>query len=337
MPIATKAAVKGVVPDEVRAAGADIMLGNTYHLWLRPGTSVIKKAGGLHGFMRWNGPILTDSGGFQVFSLAKFRKLTERGVTFRDPYDGQIRLLTPELSMRIQRNLGSDIMMALDECTPYPATREQARASMDLTTRWAQRCLMVKRSRDQALFGIVQGSTYHDLRADHAKQLSELRFDGFAIGGVSVGEPEHVIHRIISVTAPQLPEPKPRYVMGIGKPHQLVFAVEQGIDVFDCVLPTRDARHGRLYVWKKNGRTRFPSTNAFYDVVNVRNARFARDMRPFDPECICLLCRHFSRAYLRHLFVTEEPLGQRLATLHNLTFYLSLMIEMRRAIRGGRL
>ena len=337
MPIATRGAVKGLLPEDVRALGAEIILGNTYHLWLRPGLAVLKRFAGLHRFIGWTGPILTDSGGFQVFSLSKHRKITETGVTFRDPHDGVSRLLTPEISIRIQRDFGSDIIMALDECTPYPATRRYATESMKMTTRWAKRCLAVKRKKGQALFGIIQGSTFHDLRKAHARDMSALPFDGFAVGGVSVGEPEAVIHRIITVTAPLLPVNKPRYVMGIGKPHQLVYAVRQGIDMFDCVLPTRDARHGRLYVWKKNGQARIANTKDFYDVVNVKNARYAKDPRPFDTSCPCVLCREFSRAYLRHLFVTNELLALRLATLHNLTFYLSLMEEMRRAIRAGRL
>lgn len=337
MAIATRGAVKGLLPEEVRAVGAEIILGNTYHLWLRPGMTVLRRFGGLHRFMKWDGPILTDSGGFQVFSLSGHRTITEKGVVFRDPVDGVSRLLTPEISIRVQRDFGSDIIMALDECTPYPATRRYATESMEMTTRWAKRCLAVKRKKGQALFGIIQGSTYHDLRAAHAREMSELPFDGFAIGGVSVGEPEAVIHRIIAVTAPLLPVNKPRYVMGIGKPHQLVYAVRQGIDMFDCVLPTRDARHGRLYVWKKNGKARFANTKNFYDVVNVKNARYAKDPRPFDASCPCVLCTGFSRAYLRHLFVTNELLALRLATLHNLTFYLSLMQEIRRAIRSNQL
>lgn len=337
MPIATRGAVKGLLPEDVRALGAEIILGNTYHLWLRPGLSVLKRFGGLHRFMQWNGPILTDSGGFQVFSLSGHRKISEKGVVFRDPVDGVSRLLTPEMSIRIQRDFGSDIIMALDECTPYPATRRYATESMEMTTRWAKRCLAVKRKKGQALFGIIQGSTFHDLRRAHARGMSVLPFDGFAIGGVSVGEPEAVIHRIIAVTAPLLPANRLRYVMGIGKPHQLVYAAQQGIDMFDCVLPTRDARHGRLYVWKKNGTSRVGRTKNFYDVVNVKNARYAKDPRPFDASCPCTLCTGFSRAYLRHLFVTNELLALRLATLHNLTFYLSLMQEIRRAIRSGGL
>jgi queuine tRNA-ribosyltransferase len=337
MPIATRGAVKGLSPDDVRDAGADILLSNTYHLWLKPGMSVLTRAKGLHRFMGWRGPILTDSGGFQVFSLAKHRRIAERGVEFRDPSDGRRLHLTPERSIQIQHTIGSDIMMALDECAPFPATRRYAQDSMAMTTRWAKRCLRVQRKAGQALYGIVQGSTYDDLRKKHASELAELPFDGFAIGGVSVGEPESVIRRIIQLTAPLLPESKPRYVMGMGMPHQIVRAVQHGIDLFDCVLPTRDARHGRLYVWKRGEGALLGSTAAFYAVVNAKNARFARDLRPVDPTCRCQLCRQFSRAYLRHLFVTNEMLGMRLASIHNLTFYLSLMREVRLAIRTRRL
>ncbi|MFH1171269.1 MAG: tRNA guanosine(34) transglycosylase Tgt [bacterium] len=337
MAIATRGAVKGLLPGEAASAGAEILLSNTYHLWLRPGPQTIRKHGGLHRFMAWHGPILTDSGGFQVFSLGSHCRIAENGVMFRDPLDGKQRLLTPELSIRIQRELGSDLMMALDECTPYPASRRYAEQSMHMTTRWAQRCLSVRRKKGQQLFGIVQGSTYDDLRRSHAAELAKLPFDGFAIGGVSVGEPESVIHRIIRCTAPLLPKEKPRYVMGIGRPHQLVYAVRQGIDMFDCVLPTRDGRHGRLYVWKKDGKKRLGTTKGFYSVVNAKNARFANDIRPVDANCPCPLCTAFSRGYLRHLFVTNELLGQRLATIHNLTFYLSLMAELRKKIRKGRM
>lgn len=336
MPIATKAAVKGLMPNDVQHAGADIILSNTYHLWLRPGLAVIKKFGGLHRFMGWRGPILTDSGGFQVFSLSKYRKISEDGVVFRDTVDGRVHHLTPEKSIAIQKELGSDIMMALDECTPYPATRKYVRASLQRTTQWAKRCLAAPRRPGQLLFGIVQGSTYPDLREEHAKALTRLPFDGFAIGSVAnAGEPVRLMEKILRVTAGFLPEQKPRYAMGIGKPHQLVHAVQQGIDMFDCVLPTRDARHARLYVWKKNGKKMLGKSPKFYAVMNLRNARFTGDVRPFDPTCPCPLCTNFSRAFLRHLVVTNELLAQRLASIHNLTFYLSLMAEMRSGIQKG--
>ena len=346
MPIATRGAVKGLLPEDVRALGAEIILGNTYHLWLRPGLAVLKRFAGLHRFIGWTGPILTDSGGFQVFSLSKHRKITETGVTFRDPHDGVSRLLTPEISIRIQRDFGSDIIMALDECTPYPATRRYATESMKMTTRWAKRCLAVKRKKGQALFGIIQGSTFHDLRKAHARDMSALPFDGFAIGGDSVGEPEAVIHRIITVTAPLLPVNKPRYVMGIGKPHQLVYAVRQGIDMFDCVLPTRNARHGTLFVWKEDpksavreaftraqeGAADFRIAEALYEKIQITNERFTQDLSPIDQWNDTPTSQTYSRAYLRHLFKSGEMLGMRLATLQNLRFYLRMMEELREII-----
>ncbi len=337
MPIATKAAVKGIDTAELHTVGTDIVLANTYHLWLRPGTAIIKRHGGLHAFMHWDGPILTDSGGYQVFSLAKHRIIGEKGVAFRDPVDGGRRFLTPEQSVAIQRDLGSDIIMVLDECPAYPVTKRYALASMDMTTRWAKRCLKAKRGRQQALFGIVQGSTFTDLRKQHAQEMAELPFDGFALGGLSVGEPETVINRMIDAAEPYLPKAKPRYVMGMGKPHQLVEAVKRGMDMFDCVLPTRDARHGRLYVWKPNGKRLLTTTRSFSTTMTIKNSKYARDLRAVDATCPCALCTGYSRAYLRHLFATNEPLGMRLATIHNLTFYLGLMAAIRKAIAAGKL
>ncbi len=337
MPIATKAAVKNLTPQELSALGADIILSNTYHLWLRPGLSVIKKAGGLHRFMGWKGPLLTDSGGFQVFSLSSFRKVTEKGVTFRDPLDGSVHTLTPERSMAIQRALGSDIVMAFDECPPYPTKKADAKLSMDRTTRWAKRCRASKLARGQALFGIIQGATYPELRKAHAQELAKLPFDGFAIGGLAVGEPTNALYGMLDATEPYLPKNKPRYVMGLGRPDQLIEAIRRGMDMFDCVLPTRDARHGRLYVFAPDGRTRVGRSKTFYRALSVKSALCAKDFRSPDPRCLCQTCTTFSRAYLRHLFATSEPLAGRLATLHNLAFYLELFSIVRDRVERGKL
>ena len=323
MPVGTYGTVKAMTPQELRGLGAQIVLGNTFHLWLRPGLAVIEAHGGLHRFMAWDGPILTDSGGFQVFSLGDLRKITEEGVKFASPINGDKLFLTPEESMRIQHVLNSDIVMIFDECTPYPADLRQAGESMRLSLRWA------RRSRDEhdrlgnanALFGIVQGGMHEVLRDESLVALAEIGFDGFAIGGLSVGEPKEDFARILAHTAPQLPANKPRYLMGVGTPEDLVYAVEQGIDMFDCVMPTRNARNGWLF-------TR-------YGDVKIMNASHKSDTRPLDDTCGCYTCRHFSRAYLHHLHRVGEILGARLNTIHNLFYYQVLMQEMRAAIEAG--
>jgi queuine tRNA-ribosyltransferase len=339
LPIATKGAVKNICPEELRDLGAEIILGNTYHLWLRPGHELVKKAGGLQKFMNWNGPILTDSGGYQVFSLAGNKinrgnkgkvKLSEKGVEFSDPVDGKKHFMTPEKSIEIQLALGSDIIMVLDECPPYPCSREYALKSLERTTRWAERC---KKYFDKKigkgstlkplLFGIIQGSVYKDLRQESAKQLLRLNFDGYAIGGVAVGEPREKMREILEWVLPALPKNKPRYLMGLGKPEELVFAVNNGIDMFDCVIPTRNARHGSLFVWK-NEKKNISSKN-FYKNINITNERFKKDFSPVDKSCKCYTCQNYTRAYLRHLFSVQEPLAGRLASIHNLKFYLDLM------------
>jgi queuine tRNA-ribosyltransferase len=322
MPVGTYGTVKAMSPAELQGLGAQIVLGNTFHLWLRPGTEVIRAHGGLHGFMQWNKPILTDSGGFQVFSLGDLRKITEDGVKFSSPIDGAKLFMRPEDSMQIQHALNSDIVMIFDECTPYPASRDEAAQSMRLSLRWA------RRSRDEhdrlgnpnALFGIVQGGMFEDLRDESLAGLDEIGFDGMAIGGLSVGEPKEDMARILAHTAPRLPAHKPRYLMGVGTPEDLVHAVGQGIDMFDCVMPTRNARNGHLF-------TRFGD-------VKIKNARYRSDTGPLDPSCDCYCCRNFSRAYLHHLFRAGEILGSRLNTIHNLRYYLNLMAEMRAAIEA---
>ena len=321
MPVGTYGTVKAMTPEELTDLGAQIILGNTFHLMLRPGTDIIRRHGDLHDFMHWDGPILTDSGGFQVFSLAKMRRITEQGVVFQSPIDGARIELTPELSMQVQRDLGSDIVMIFDECTPYPATREQAESSMQLSLRWAERSKRAHEGNTSALFGIVQGGMYEDLRAVSANGLTAIGYDGYAIGGLSVGEPEHERNRIIEQVAPLLPESKPRYLMGVGKPEDIVEAVRRGIDMFDCVIPTRNARTGFLYT--RNG------------ILRIRNSRYRDDTRPVDEGCDCYTCRHYSRAYLRHLDKCGEILGSRLNTIHNLHYYQSLMRQIRAAIETG--
>jgi queuine tRNA-ribosyltransferase len=323
LPVGTYGAVKAMSPDELSALGAQIVLANTFHLWLRPGLGVIEKHGGLHRFMGWDGPILTDSGGFQVFSLSTLRKVAEEGVRFASPVNGDRLLLTPEESMRIQRALGADIAMAFDECTAWPAAERQARKSMELSMRWAERSRRAHEGNPNALFGIVQGGTYEHLRDESLKQLLAIGFDGYALGGLAVGEPRADRARILAHCAPRLPADKPRYLMGIGTPEDLIEAVQAGMDLFDCVLPTRNARNGWLF-------TRFGD-------VKIRNARWRDDPRPLDPECTCYCCRRFTRAYLHHLQKTNEILGARLNTIHNLHYYLNLMHELRRAIAAGRL
>jgi len=323
MPVGTAGTVKGMSPEEVKATGAEICLGNTFHLMLRPGTSIIKQHGDLHDFMNWDKPILTDSGGFQVFSLGELRKITEEGATFRSPINGEKILLTPEKSMEVQRDLGSDIVMIFDECTPYPATQAEARSSMELSLRWAQRSKDAHEGNPSALFGIVQGGMYEELRDISLSGLTDIGFDGYAIGGLSVGEPKEDMIRILDHTAPQMPIDKPRYLMGVGKPEDLVEAVRRGIDMFDCVMPTRNARNGHLFI----------STG----VVKIRNAVHRTDTGPLDPECDCYTCKNYSRAYLHHLDRSNEMLGGRLNTIHNLHFYQKVMQDLRDAIEAGRL
>ena len=385
MPIATKGAVKNMEPEDLRSVGAEIVLGNTYHLWLRPGDDLIARAGDLHKFMNWDGPILTDSGGFQVFSLgaraakrflvnvvyhvksaegdtpkAQFNrvKLSDEGVEFIDPIDGKKHFMSPEKSIEIQLNLGSDIIMVLDECPPYPATHEEVARAIKRTTEWAVRCkeYFEKKISNQIekplLFAIVQGGIYEDLRKESAKQLVEIGFDGYAIGGVAVGEPRHHLQEILDWTVPLLPEDKPRYLMGLGKPEEIVAAVNSGVDMFDCVIPTREGRHGRLFLWKRNSK--FQITNSklassstcrsgsnpnekrsndqssylegeFYETINIGNEEFREDFSPIDSNCDCPTCKKYTKAYLRHLLKTDEPLFLHLASLHNLHFYLTLM------------
>ena len=322
MPVGTYGAVKGVAPDEVAGSGAQILLGNTFHLWLRPGLEVIARHGGLHRFMGWDRPILTDSGGFQVFSLGALRKISEEGVQFASPVNGDRLFLTPEESMRIQQVLDSDIAMVFDECTPYPASEAEARDSMRLSMRWAERSRRAWRT-DNALFGIVQGGMYEPLREESLAALAAIGFDGYAVGGLSVGEPKQERSRIVAHLVPRMPAERPRYLMGMGTPEDIVEAVAAGIDMFDCVLPTRNARNGWLF-------TRFGD-------LKIRNARYRDDTGPLDPDCRCATCRHFTRAYLYHLQKTNEMLGARLNTLHNLHYYQELMRELREAIEAGEL
>ena len=324
MPVGNYGTVKAMTPQALHDIGAQICLGNTFHLWLRPGLEVIAAHHGLHDFMQWQKPLLTDSGGFQVFSLGALRKISEEGVKFSSPHDGAKLFLSPEISMQIQKTLNSDIVMIFDECTPYPASHDEAAKSMRLSMRWA------RRSRDEhdklentnALFGIVQGGMYEDLRDESIAGLCDIGFDGMAIGGLSVGEPKADMARVLAHTAPRLPVHKPRYLMGVGTPEDLVFAVNQGMDMFDCVMPTRNARNGHLF-------TRFGD-------VKIKNARYRADTGPLDPSCSCYTCRQFTRSYLHHLFRNGEILGGMLNTIHNLHFYQTLMAEMRTAIENGQ-
>lgn len=318
MPVGTNGTVKTLTPEEVSGTGAQIILGNTFHLMLQPGTEIIKAHGDLHDFMNWPGPILTDSGGFQVWSLSKLRKLTEKGVRFRSPIDGSEVFLGPEESMQIQTDLGSDIVMAFDECTPYPATHEEARASMELSLRWAQRCRDAYQG-EGALFGIVQGGMYEDLRQASARGLLDIGFDGYALGGLSVGESKQEMADVLAFCTPELPEDKPRYLMGVGTPRDLIEGVAAGIDMFDCVLPTRNARNGWLYTSQ--------------GVVKIRNAEHKLSTLPLDPQCECYTCQNYTRSYLRHLYHKQEMLVGRLCTLHNIHFYQYLMKTIRGHIR----
>jgi queuine tRNA-ribosyltransferase len=321
MPVGTYGSVKSMTPEEVRETGAEIVLGNTFHLMLRPGTEIIRQHGDLHDFMRWSGPILTDSGGFQVFSLGDLRKITEEGVHFRSPVSGDKVFMGPEESMAVQRDLGSDIVMIFDECTPYPADQLTAAQSMRLSLRWAKRSKEAHGDNPSALFGIVQGGMHETLRDESLAGLTEIGFDGYAIGGLSVGEPKEDMLRILNHLSDKMPVDKPRYLMGVGRPEDLVEAVNLGVDMFDCVMPTRNARNGHLFVHE--------------GVIKIRNSRHKTDTGPLDPHCGCYTCQNYSRAYLHHLDRTGEMLGPRLNTIHNLTYYQTLMRQMREAIAAG--
>lgn len=323
MPVGTYGTVKGLTPEEIADTGAQILLGNTFHLMLRPGVEIMRAHGDLHDFMQWQGPILTDSGGFQVFSLGKLRKITEEGVRFASPVDGSKVFMGPEESMAVQRALGSDIVMIFDECTPYPATEAEARKSMELSLRWAKRSKEAHGDNPSALFGIVQGGMYEHLRDISLAGLSEIGFDGYAIGGLSVGEPKDEMIKVLDFLPPKMPTDRPRYLMGVGKPEDIVEAVVRGVDMFDCVMPTRNARNAHLFT--RNG------------VLRLRNSRFKSDTRPVDEACNCYTCTHYSRAYLHHLDKCNEMLGARLNTIHNLHYYQDLMAGLRAAIEAGTL
>ncbi|MBS4534243.1 tRNA guanosine(34) transglycosylase Tgt [Clostridium sp. D2Q-14] len=324
MPVGTKATVKAMTPEELKDMQTQIILSNTYHLYLRPGHKLIEEAGGLHKFMNWDKPILTDSGGFQVFSLGELRDITEKGVHFRSHIDGSKHFISPEKSIEIQNSLGSDIAMAFDECTPYPADKEYVKKSLERTTRWAKRCQEVHKKSDvQGIFGIVQGGMYRDLREQSVKEITDLDFPGYAVGGLSVGEPADLMYGVLDYTVPLLPKNKPRYLMGVGSPDYLFEAVIRGIDMADCVLPTRIARNGTVIT--SRGR------------LVVKNAKYAKDFSPLDPECNCYACKNYTRAYIRHLFKANEILGARLTTIHNLYFLIQLMENIRDAIKKDRL
>jgi len=323
MPVGTAATVKSVKPEDVAQAGATIMLSNTYHLYLRPGHEVVKEAGGIHKFMNWTGAVLTDSGGFQVFSLAGLRKITEEGAKFRSHIDGSSHMLSPEKSIEIQNALGADIIMAFDECTPYPANRQYVKSSLERTTRWLARCKEYhKDTETQALFGIMQGGMYKDLRYESAMGITEIDLPGYAIGGLSVGEPKEIMLEVIDYCVDYLPKEKPRYLMGVGSPDGLFEGVERGVDMFDCVLPTRNARHGT--VMTSHGK------------LTIKNAQFERDFTPLDPECDCYTCKNYSRAYLRHLFKANEMLFSTLLTTHNIHFLSSVMSNIRESIENNK-
>ncbi len=323
MPVGTYGTVKGMTPQSVEEIGAEIILGNTFHLWLRPGTEVIEGHGDLHDFAHWNKPILTDSGGFQVFSLGKTRKITEEGVHFRSPVDGSKVFMGPEESMAVQRSLGSDVVMIFDECTPYPATHDEAKRSMEMSLRWAQRSRDAHGDSPSALFGIIQGGMYPDLREASLKGLDEIGFDGYAIGGLSVGEPKDEMIKVLDYLPEWMPDDKPRYLMGVGKPEDLVEGVRRGVDMFDCVMPTRNGRNGHLFT--------------FEGTVKIRNARHRHDTSPLEADCDCYTCQHFSRGYLHHLDRCGEMLGAMLNTIHNLRHYQRLMAGLRGAIEAGTL
>jgi queuine tRNA-ribosyltransferase len=323
MPVGTQGTVKAMLPEDLKAEGARIILANTYHLFLRPGHERIRRLGGLHRFMNWDGPILTDSGGFQVFSLGKLRKISEEGVRFQSHLDGSHQILTPELSIAVQEALGADIIMVFDECIPYPSPRSYVADSTALSTRWAERSKQARSGPDgAALFGIVQGGMHPDLRRQSAEQLMDIGFDGYALGGLSVGEEAERMYEMMDVALPLLPVDRPRYVMGVGTPENLVEGIARGVDMFDCVMPTRNARNGTLFT--------------SFGKISIKQARYADDANPIDPECDCYVCRHYSRAYLRHLFQSNEILASMLNTRHNLHYYLNLMNEARTAIEQGR-
>lgn len=323
LPVGTQGTVKSLTPEELMEIGTEAILGNTYHLYLRPGHEIIGRLGGLHHFIHWERPILTDSGGFQIFSLGSLRKISEEGVTFQSHLDGSSHFLTPEKVMEIQNVLGSDIAMVLDECPPYPSTYEYMKTSIERTGRWAKRCLQGRKGADPAVFAIVQGGVYRDLREKSAQTLVEMGFQGYAIGGLSVGEPKSAMLGVLQWTLPLLPENAPRYVMGVGSPEDILEAVKLGADFFDCVLPTRNARNGTLFTSKGK--------------ISIKQAQYAEDGRPLDETCTCYTCRHYSRAYLRHLYLSKEILSSRLNTIHNLFYYMSLLIKIREAIQTGRL
>ncbi|WMJ19214.1 tRNA guanosine(34) transglycosylase Tgt [Geobacillus kaustophilus] len=324
MPVGTLATVKTLSPEELKTMGAGVILSNTYHLWLRPGHDIVAEAGGLHAFMNWDRGILTDSGGFQVFSLSEFRRIEEEGVYFRNHLNGDKLFLSPEKAVEIQNALGADIIMAFDECPPYPVTYEYMKQSIERTSRWAERCLKAhRRPNEQGLFGIVQGGEYEDLRRQSARDLVSLDFPGYAVGGLSVGEPKEVMNRVLEFTTPLLPADKPRYLMGVGSPDSLIDGAIRGIDMFDCVLPTRIGRNGT--VMTSEGR------------VVIKNAQYARDFSPLDPNCDCYTCRNYTRAYIRHLIKCDETFGIRLTSYHNVYFLIKLMEQVRQAIREDRL
>lgn len=322
MAVGTKATVKAMTPEELKDCGTQVVLGNTYHLHLRPGEKLVKKMGGLHKFMNWHGPILTDSGGFQVFSLSGLRTLSEEGVEFRSHLDGSKLFISPEKSMEIQMDLGSDIIMAFDECLKYPATDDEIKKSMDLTYRWLVRSKNAMTRPESLLFGIVQGGLSLEHRRYSMQQITSVDLPGYALGGFSVGEPIHLMHELVKVIGREMPEQKPRYLMGVGTPLDLILSVDSGIDMFDCVMPTRVARNGTLYTW--------------FGKVSIKRAEYREDEGPLDPECDCYTCKTYSRAYLRHLFLSGEILGSRLNTIHNLHFYMSLMAKARQAIEEER-
>lgn len=322
MPVGTKATVKAMFPEELEEMGAQIILGNTYHLHLRPGESVVKGQGGLHNFMNWKKPILTDSGGFQVFSLSQLNKISEEGVEFRSHLDGAKHFISPEKSMQIQMDLGADIIMAFDECPPHPSSKEKLKESMDLTYRWLLRSQAAMTRNESLLFGIVQGGLDSELRLESLEQVTSVDLPGYALGGFSVGEPIEMMHELVKKVAPQMPENKPRYLMGVGTPLDLILMVDAGMDMFDCVMPTRVARNGLLFTWQGK--------------IRIKNEKFKEDPSPLDPECECYTCRNYSKAYLRHVFMSGEIISSRLNTVHNLFFYINLMKKAREAILTGR-